>query len=146
MNDPVSPPNEPTHSDPVEGLSQTALFAQLVIQQSNMALMLLGQVPHPESGKSIKDVDAAKVFIDQLEMLEAKTKGNLTKQEEGLLKQSLMTLRLSFVEAVKSSPPASGGPAGTGAGSTEPTRPVETPLGKPAPEEEEHRKKFSKKY
>src|SRR6266404_4064129 len=81
---------------------QSALFAQLVMQQANMAMMLLGKVPHPESGQTIKDVEAAQLFIDQMEMLEAKTKGNLTKEESGLLKQSLMSLRMAFVEAVAS--------------------------------------------
>ena len=80
----------------------SALFAQLVMQQANMAMMLLGKVAHPESGKTIKDIDAARLFIDQLEMLETKTKGNLSKDEAGLLKQSLMSLRLAFVEAVES--------------------------------------------
>src|SRR6266513_3525420 len=79
-----------------------ALFVQLVMQQSNMALMLLGKVAHPETGQVVKDVEAARLFIDQLEMLEAKTKGNLSKEEEALLKQTLMTLRLNFVEAVES--------------------------------------------
>ena len=44
------------------------LFAQLVLQQSNMAMMLMGKVAHPESGKVVQDVDAARLFIDQLEM------------------------------------------------------------------------------
>ena len=70
-------------SDRTEALSReeefTFLFAQLVLQQSNMAMMLLGRVPHPESGKVIQDVEAARLFIDQIEMLEVKTKGNLTK-------------------------------------------------------------------
>ena len=35
----------------------SALFAHLVMQQSNMALMLLGKTPHPESGKPIRDID-----------------------------------------------------------------------------------------
>src|SRR5713226_632791 len=79
------------------------LFAQLVLQQSNMAMMLMGKVAHPESGKVVQDVDAARLFIDQLEMLEAKTKGNLSKEEEHLLKQTLMSLRLNLVETVDTS-------------------------------------------
>src|SRR6266704_4032313 len=79
------------------------LFAQLVLQQSNMAIMLMGKVAHPESKKMIQDVDAARLFIDQLEMLETKTKGNLSKEEEHLLKQTLMSLRLNFVETVETS-------------------------------------------
>lgn len=80
----------------------SALFAQLVMQQSNMAMLLLGKVPNPETGQTIRDVEAARLFIDQLEMLEVKTKGNLRKEEEQLLKQSLMSLRMAFVEAVQS--------------------------------------------
>ena len=83
----------------------SALFAQMVMQQSNLALMLLGKAPHPESGQTIRDLDGAKLFIDQLEMLEVKTRGNLTKPEEAFLKQSLMSLRLAFVEAVESPEP-----------------------------------------
>src|SRR5436305_11535318 len=77
----------------------SALFANMVIQQTNMAMMLLGKVAHPETGQFIQDLETAKMFIDQMEMLEAKTKGNLTKQEEGLLKQGLTALRMAFVEA-----------------------------------------------
>ncbi len=119
--------------------TMAALFAQLVMQQSNMALMLLGKVAHPESGKVIKDVEAARFFIDQLEMLEVKTRGNLSKEEAGLLKQSLVSLRLAFVDAVE-------------AKETAPTTPPPQPAAedkKPEPtilSEEEHRKKFSKKY
>jgi len=98
----------------------SALFAQLVMQQSNMAMMLLGKVPHPESGQSVRDLEAAKLFIDQLEMLEVKTKGNLSKEEGMLLKQSLMALRMAFVEAVETPEP--------------PAKPPERPASSPAPE------------
>ena len=67
----------------------SALFANMIVQQTNMALMLLGKVPHPETGEKYKDLESAKMFIDQLEMIEVKTKGNLDKREDGLLKQSL---------------------------------------------------------
>jgi len=122
---------------------QSALFAQLVMQQANLAMMLLGKVPHPETGQPAKDLEAARLFIDQLEMLEAKTKGNLTQQESGLLKQSLVSLRLAFVEAVES--PAGDKPAAaTQAQSPGPQTPKPEPAPS-APGEESH-KKFSKKY
>ena len=38
---------------------QSALFAQLVMQQSNLAMMLLGKGPQPESGQSMRDLEAA---------------------------------------------------------------------------------------
>src|SRR5512146_1345849 len=85
----------------------SALFAQLVMQQANMAMMLMGKVAHPETGQVVKDIEAARLFIDQLEMLEVKTRGNLTKEEGALLKQSLMSARLAFVEAVEAPPPSS---------------------------------------
>jgi hypothetical protein len=124
---------------------QSALFAQLVMQESNMAMMLMGKVAHPETGKATKDLEAARLFIDTLEMLEAKTKGNLSAEEANLLKQGLMSLRMTFVEAVESSPPPAE-PSGqsasaAGAGST---KPESGPAAGAA--EEEHRTKFSKKY
>ena len=80
----------------------SSLFVGMVVQQTNMALMLLGRMPHPETGQTMQDIESAKLFIDQLEMLEGKTRGNLDKQEDKLLKQSLTALRLAFVEAVES--------------------------------------------
>jgi hypothetical protein len=125
-----------------------ALFAHMVMQQTNMAMMLLGKMPHPETGETLHDIDSARLFIDQLEMLEVKTKGNLSKQEEGLLKQSLMNLRLAFVEVVDK-PPAE---EKTTAASEQPKASSSDPAPPPpaeatsASQEEESKKKFSKKY
>src|SRR5205809_5869256 len=120
------------------------LFAQLVLQQSNMAMMLMGKVAHPESGKVVQNVDAARLFIDQLEMLEAKTKGNLSKEEEHLLKQTLMSLRLTFFESMEASPssstaqaqPSQAAPPPEAASANAPTPAT------PTPGPEEHRTKF----
>ena len=125
----------------------SALFAHLVMQQSNMALMLLGKAPHPETGQTVQDLEGAKLFIDQLEMLEAKTKGNLSKEESAMLKQTLMSLRFSFVQAVEAAP-AQTQPE-PAKGTSEQTQPAEGPKVAPGaaePEDEEHRKKFTKKY
>jgi hypothetical protein len=133
MSDPKTSP-EPESAQGTD--EQTALFAQLVMQQSNLAMMLLGKVAHPETGQVIKDMEAARHFIDTLEMLEAKTRGNLSKEESALLKQSLMSLRMAFVQSVE----APTAPAQT--------TPAPSPEAAPsaAASEEEHRKKFSKKY
>jgi len=113
----------------------SALFAHMVTQQANLAMMLMGKIAHPETGKAVRDLEAAQLFIDQLEMLEAKTKGNLTKNEEALLKQSLMNLRLAFVESVDSP-------------GERPATPETQPQPEPVklPEQQESHKKFSKKY
>ena len=140
--------------NPTTEEQNTALFAQLVLQQTNMALMLLGRMPHPQTGETTPDLEAAAMFIDQLEMLEAKTKGNLGREEQQLLKQSLMTLRMSFVEASEkpAAAPASD-PAATpeatpitqeaGAADTTAAAPAESPQSTPAGETQ---KKFVKKY
>jgi len=127
----------------------SALFAQMVMQQSNLALMLLGRTPHPETGQPVRDLEAAKLFIDQLEMLEVKTKGNLKPQESALIKQSLMTLRLAFVEAVNA--PETPPPAAKPTAAAEKDSPAAENKTAPAEAtsgvgEEESRKRFSKKY
>jgi hypothetical protein len=80
-------------------------------------------------------------------MLEVKTKGNLTKEEAGLLKQSLMSLRLAFVQAVeepeqkKAQPQPAASPQTGENAAAGPTAAASNPQ-----PEEEQRKKFSKKY
>jgi hypothetical protein len=127
----------------------SALFAQLILQQTNMAMMLLGKVAHPETGQLYKDVEGSRLFIDQLEMLEIKTKGNLTKEESGLLKQSLMNLRLAFVEAINAEETQnrpSAQPAATNPASAPAADSSESKTATASATDEEHRKKFSKKY
>jgi hypothetical protein len=120
--------------------ARSVLFVQLVMQQANMALLYLGKTPHPESGQPVKNLEAAKMFIDQLEVLEVKTKGNLDKDEAAFLKQSLMNLRLAFVEAVEAPEPQPQSKSPPAAGQPSPGAPPA------AAAEEEHRTKFSKKY
>src|SRR6266851_5274299 len=154
--------NDTTSAEPSPAASpeemNSALFANMVVQQTNMALMFLGRVPRPESGQHVQDLDAARMFIDQLEMLEVKTKGNLDKRETTLLKQSLTALRMAFVEAANAKPaPATGKEAGgaSAAASSAATQPSAPTTGAAAAsggegatpaEEAESRKKFSKKY
>ena len=145
----MSDPSSSTESVPPAdtGETMTALFANLVLQQTQMALMLLGRVAHPESGQTVQDVDGARMLIDQLEMLEVKTRGNLTDAEARLLKQNLMALHMAFVEAVEHpgaapSPtpresPATPAPSGASAPNPETSTP---------PPDAESRKKFTKKY
>ena len=146
MSDPsVAPEN------PADAARHSAQFAGLVLQVTNMAFMFLGQVPHPESGKPVTDLETAQAFIGQLEMLEAKTQGNLTPQEQGLLKQSLTAVRMAFVQAVEhpaptdagSQPaptPPSDGPAPTASPPAAESAATAEPTGAESP------KKFTKKY
>ncbi|MBN8247671.1 MAG: DUF1844 domain-containing protein [Verrucomicrobia bacterium] len=71
-----------------------ALFLQLVSGHAQMALLFLGELPHPDTGQpGIPDVPSGKMFIDQLEMLEVRTRGNLNAEETRVLQQALHATR-----------------------------------------------------
>jgi hypothetical protein len=146
MSNPQSGSKGPAHVDRAEIYS--ALFAQMILQQSNLAMMLLGKMPHPQTGKAVQDIEGAKMFIDQLEMLEVKTKGNLSPDEEALLKHSLMSLRLAFVEAVESPAPAEPAAASEPAGRTgeAPAAASERKPEEAGDSDADSKKKFSKRY
>lgn len=121
------------------GEDHAALFAQLVTGHAQMALMFLGKLPNPQTGKAEEpNPEAAQVFIGQLEMLEAKTKGNLTTEEARLLGQMLGMTRMSFVDAIDTQLGEGKNPAAT------PSPPPEIPTTE-APEGED-KVKFTKKY
>ena len=67
-------------------------FNEFVILQAQNAGLFLGQIPHPASGEKTLNLRAAKSVIDSLEMLAAKTAGNLTETEEKLLSTALANL------------------------------------------------------
>ncbi len=76
-------------------------FATFVLSLSHSALMHLGEAPHPETNKVEQNLPLAKQDIDILGMLDEKTKGNLTGDEERLLAQVLFDLRMRYVERSK---------------------------------------------
>ncbi len=76
-------------------------FSTFVISLSTQALMHLGEIPNPLSGKEEHDVPVAKQMIDILGMLQDKTRGNLNDGEAKLIEDILFDLRMKYVEAVK---------------------------------------------
>ncbi len=76
-------------------------FATFVLSLSHSALMHLGEAPHPEDGRVEKNLPLAKQNIDLLGLLDEKTKGNLTGDEERLLSQVLFDVRMRYVELTK---------------------------------------------
>jgi hypothetical protein len=76
-------------------------FSTFIISLSTQALMHLGEIADPLSGKVIKDNSVAKQTIDIIGMLKDKTKGNLNPGEERLTEDILFDLRMRYVEAVK---------------------------------------------
>jgi hypothetical protein len=75
-----------------------ASFEMLITTLATEALVALGQVPHPLTGKAERQPNQAKFFIDTLDILKQKTKGNLTANEQQALEALLHQLRMAFVE------------------------------------------------
>ena len=76
-------------------------FATFVLSLSHSALVHLGDAPDPSGHKSPPDLEMARQTIDLLSLLEEKTHGNLTGEEERMLSAALYDLRLRFVEVSK---------------------------------------------
>ncbi|HZC35825.1 MAG TPA: DUF1844 domain-containing protein [Chthoniobacterales bacterium] len=132
----------------------TQRFIEFVLMQAQNAAFVLGQIPHPQTGKSEVNLDLARLLIDQLAMIQEKTKGNLNKDEAQILANTLSNLQMAYVEAVQQQrssgkPEAPAPQTDTSAPKVEPqpatkmeTSAAETP---PA-SESEGKKKFVKSY
>lgn len=129
--------------NPVALGEMTQRFIEFVMMQAQQAAMFLGRIPNPQTGEPEINLELAKLFIDQLEMISEKTRGNLTSEESEILSRILSDLRLAFVQAASGAAPAA-----------EPAAPVASPAPEsPAPQaaaapepETENRKKFTKSY
>jgi Domain of unknown function (DUF1844) len=76
-------------------------FSAFVISLSTQALLHLGEIANPMTGKVEVDVPVAKQMIDIVAMLKDKTRSNLNANEERLVEDILFDLRMKYVEAVK---------------------------------------------
>lgn len=76
-------------------------FSTFVLSLNTSALYHLGELVDPETGGRVINFDLARHAIDTLVVLEQKTKGNLTEEENELLKNILYDVKLRFVNAVK---------------------------------------------
>jgi hypothetical protein len=97
------PPRAPSPA-PEEAVS----FSSFLLGLSTQALLHLGEIEDPASGRVERDLGAAKHVIDILGILKEKTKGNLEQPEDQLLEAVLYDLRMRYVELVR-------GPAREGA-------------------------------
>jgi hypothetical protein len=79
-------------------------FIEFVMMQAQNAAFMLGQIPHPQTGKAEANLDMAQLLIDQLVMIQEKTKGNLNSDESRILAGTISNLQMAFVEAVRKEP------------------------------------------
>ena len=95
MNDENKVNNEQEDDSGKEPFQVT--FYSYLIMLGAIGWQSLGKMPNPQTGKIEKDLIQAKEIIDLLGLLEEKTKGNLTKEEDNILKTTLTNLRCNYV-------------------------------------------------
>jgi hypothetical protein len=134
----------------------TQRFIEFVMMHAQNAALFLGQIPNPKTGEAEINLDLARMFIDQLEMIQEKTRGNLTNEETMVLRNALSNLQMAYVEAAGE--PGRARPPETAAQPEAPESPSSQSPEQPtsAPEqsssvassepETESRKKFTKSY
>jgi hypothetical protein len=130
-------------------------FIEFVVMHAQNAALFLGQIPNPRTGEAEVNLDLARMFIDQLAMIQEKTRGNLTSEETKVLSNALSNLQMAYVEASgRTGPQSAPGPT-----TEQPEEPAPKPAEPPsagksetsAPiasteSETESRKKFTKSY
>ena len=79
------------------------LFIHLVNTFVQSAWISLGKVKNPVSDKMERNLDQATYYIDLLDMLQTKMKGNLSEWEEQFIIHSLSELKLNFIDEQKKS-------------------------------------------
>ncbi|MEO5753133.1 MAG: DUF1844 domain-containing protein [Chthoniobacterales bacterium] len=129
----------------------TQRFIEFVMMQAQNAALFLGQIPNPQTGQAEVNLEVARMFIDQLAMIQEKTRGNLTSEESTVLRNALASLQMAFVEASQAGGGApraqseAAAPALSSAATED--RPAESTSTPPVAEPEtESKKKFSKSY
>lgn len=87
----------PGPQDASRGPLPPASLEMLLTSLATEAMMHLGQIPHPATGEQTLDLQNARFSIDLIEMLEEKTKGNLSDHEQQVMSDLLHQLRMAFV-------------------------------------------------
>ncbi|MBU2590844.1 MAG: DUF1844 domain-containing protein [Nitrospinota bacterium] len=76
-------------------------FSTFILSMSSSVFLHFGEIPNPETGVKEKNLPVAKQTIDIISMLQEKTKGNLSDDENKLLENILYELRMRYMELVK---------------------------------------------
>ena len=135
-------------------------FIEFVMMHAQNAALFLGQIPNPKTGEGEVNLELAKMFIDQLAMIQEKTRRNLTNDESTVLKNTLSNLQMIYVEVAQHAPKAGSQPkqpapeakpeTSSFAGPTadkSPSTPEQPPITPSTPSTEaESKKKFTKSY
>src|ERR1051325_3701415 len=124
-------------------------FIEFVMMQAQNAALFLGQIPNPQTGQGEVNLELAKMFIDQLAMIQEKTRGNLTNEEGTVLRNTLANLQMVYVEVAQDVAKGGAQPAPpAGEPKPEPAQPEPNPSPpvESSAEGGESKKKFTKSY
>jgi hypothetical protein len=127
----------------------TQRFVEFVMMHAQNAALFLGQIPNPKTGQGEVNLELAKMFIDQLAMIQEKTRGNLTNEETTVLRNALSNLQMAYVEVSQATHGGAAQAAPEPAPAAEEPKPAaesSSPSSVEAPSESESRKKFTKSY
>jgi hypothetical protein len=132
-------------------------FVEFVMMHAQNAALFLGQIPNPKTGEGEVNLELAKLFIDQLAMIQEKTRGNLTNEEATVLRNAISNLQMAYVEVAEQV--SKGGAKPSPAEPERPEQPSQAqtssptaeekatePISTPPESESESKKKFSKSY
>jgi hypothetical protein len=151
-------------TSPIGNAELAQRFVQFVMVQVQNIYYVLGRIPSPDGRPMQPNLEAAKILIDQLEMIEAKTQGNLSTQESSILDDALKNVRLAFVETSGGTPasmmpksampefpledeePLHDEPAPKSPEKPKAATPSPAAEAAPKPEDAESKKKFTKTY
>ncbi|MCF7729492.1 MAG: DUF1844 domain-containing protein [Chthoniobacterales bacterium] len=115
-------------------------FIEFIMMQAQQAMLFLGRLPHPSTGETIVNLEAARMFIDYIEMLKEKTRGNLSSDEEKVLGSILSDLQMSFVQV------SNDNPENKAISNPEPSSQADSIIEEKISSEEDQKKRFSKSY
>jgi len=128
-------------------------FVEFVMMHAQNAALFLGQIPNPKTGQGEVNLELAKMFIDQLAMIQEKTRGNLTGEEATVLRNALSNLQMAYVEVAQQAGKGGAQPAAPSVDEPKPEASIaeapassEPPPPPTVPDESESKKKFTKSY
>jgi Domain of unknown function (DUF1844) len=132
----------------------TQRFVEFVMMHAQNAALFLGQIPNPKTGQGEVNLELAKMFIDQLAMIQEKTRGNLTNEEATVLRNAISNLQMAYVDvsqqvgqggapAATPEPEESAEASASEQTATSPSEEAPPPITSAEPES---KKKFTKSY
>src|ERR1700737_5023526 len=127
---------------PVSSGEMAQRFIEFVMMQAQNAAFMLGQIPHPQTGKAEVNLDMAQLLIDQLVMIQEKTKGNLNSDETRILAGTISNLQLIFVEGAQKHPSPAEKPQPDKSPKVEKVEPAQVEQTSPEQTDADGKKKF----